>query len=157
MQQLANLLGDHGLDRDLARWEHCDGVCNALDDYRQSACSEMPYLLRQHTVVTLIDAMAAKDGAALATAFGNYRALVTSTEADNARKLGVLAGVSFELDALRIVAENKRPIDHALQKLSFTLRGAWRVELPETAHNIRLWATRATRRYDLLAREWREL
>lgn len=157
MQQLANLLGEAGLERDSARWEHCSGVCEALDDYRQSACSEMPYLLKQHTVGSLVDAMGAQGGAALTLAFGNYRALVTATEATNARKLGVLAGVHFELEALRVIAENKRPIDHAMQKLSFTLRGAWRMELPETAHNVRLWATRVTRRFDLLPREWREL
>jgi hypothetical protein len=150
------MLTQRGVDLDVARWELASEVYGTLEDYRPVQIADRPSLLKAYSTITLIEALPVDP--VLGRALGIFRERVTDGEAVNARRLSVVAGVIFDLEEMRPRAtERPEMLESMLQQLLLFLHGVWRVELPECKRLVRLWATRMTRRYDLLPREWREL
>lgn len=152
---LLRMPGDDGLDRDIAWWQHCCEIAACLDDYVPVKFGDAPLQLRPYltNLQGLIDAIKSEP---FALVFGGWRAYVTETEAQNARRLGVLADAVARLREMRERAVNPDMIETKLLELGQFVVGRYRVIQPLDAV-VRLWATRATRRMDLLPGEWRYL
>lgn len=157
---------DNTVDLDVAWWQHVVRLFGALDSYRPARCSECPLMLR--TFYTNLEALAEaclpdKHGkyGATAQAFGQWRAHVTEVEAENARRLELVADAVARLREMRERTAERPPdlvlLDDMVRDLSQFIYAQYRVVPPAEQSKLRLWCQRQTRRYDLLPREWRGL
>jgi len=88
--------------------------------------------------------------------FAGWRVAVTNAEARDARELLVLGeAVRFFVDQ-RGSATDPESVDAYLGILGEWLNSVWRTDVPLRS-DLRRWAQRRTRRYDLCPKEWRTM
>lgn len=149
-----------GVESDVSWWQHCVDVFGNVDAYQPARFNEPPHTLRPFydDLAALAEACAPQNGAyqPTAVALGRWRAHVTEVEATNARRLEVLADVVARLKEMRDRAVDPKQVDDLIRSVSTFIYAHYRTVPPDGA-KLRLWCTKATRRYDLLPGEWRVL
>lgn len=154
------ILHSSGRERDIATWEACTNVVRDITVYREEGfvladdlSKKLTWIesLRNMNIDTLT--MAAQSDPFV---FGQYRNAVWDNEGANARKLQVLVWVLRTLYRLRdLESADADIIDPLAQRVSEMLHFEWRVKNVPLEGDYRDWATRSTRRYDLMPRVWR--
>lgn len=152
-------------DRDVARWRVATLVIAHLgDDYRvertvrseegevldRSCVDYLRNLERSEILETL-----SRDKSA-AKSFGAWRHAVALLEANNARRLLVLGDTVKFLSEIRERSSDTEVVDRLLYALAEWLASEWRTDVP-LAGDLRTWAIRQTRLYDLCPPGWRHL
>lgn len=157
------MIGDRGRDRARAMWDACMEVIEHPDAYRPVWCNPMPPILERKVPRDILEyRVRAEDehhaeGRNVVRALGMYRAHVTEVEAANAGRLFILASTLRTLADLASMGPTRPELVHArIADLGAFIERTWRVPVPLTGE-IRSWATRATRRYDLLPVAMREV
>lgn len=153
------LEGRTGPELHRAQWLACCEVVDHPELYRPLACDERPPLLDHLTPGDIAErGFDAKGERAtpLGVVFGSWRAHVTETEACNAARLQTLAGTLQTLADLHRRSTHPERVAARMATLGAFVEGAWGTAIPLSG-DLRAWAARITRRYDLLPRAWREL
>jgi hypothetical protein len=153
------LAGDDGRERYRAQWLACCEVIDNPDWYRPLDCDAFPPLLDRLTPADILArGRNAKDdcATALGTVFGAWRAHVTDVEARNASRLQTLALTLQTLADLHRKSSHPEQVNTRVAELGRFVEDVWRTSIP-MGGDIRAWAVRITRRYDLLPAVWREL
>lgn len=151
-----------GREHARALWVACTQVVDHPDDYAPLPFGAFPPLLDHKTVDDLEGyirrASTGDDQVALQVArtFGGWRAHVTEVEALNAARLQMLASTLRTLADLMRRSTNAELVSARIAELGDFIERKWRTAIPLQG-DIRTWASRITRRYDLLPFDWREL
>lgn len=146
-----------GRERFRAQWLACCEVVDHPDWYTPLPFDVQPQLLGHTNPQDLRDRGTDGERAtALGVVFGQWRAHVTETEARNAGRLQTLAITLQTLADLHYKSTSPDAVAGRIAALGAFVERGWRVSVPMSG-DIRTWASRVTRRYDLLPREWREL
>jgi hypothetical protein len=155
---------EDGRDIRVAQWRACCEVLATLEAYRPVEFDAFPSLLLAPDGSMLAPADVAdrvKDprteaATPLGVLFGWWRAHVTDVEARNAGRLQTLAQTLQTLADLHDKAIDQTPVHERIAELGQFIEDTWRTAVPLSG-DIRGWAVRITRRYDLLPRAWREI
>jgi hypothetical protein len=154
-----------GEDRDRSRalWQACVEVLRNLDAYRPIDFARLPPMLEKTSVSEIVSSSARaatqqeQTGKNVVAAFSTWRAHVTEVEALNASRLHMLASTLRTLADLHAKSAQPEIVLARLADIGAFIECAWGVAIPLSGGDIRAWAQRRTRRYDLLSIEWREL
>lgn len=152
---ICRILGGIGVERDRALLEVCEDVLTSLGEHyaRPPWRDPVPEPFR-FTPRELLAARLA-DNAGLARLFGEWRDLVLTYEGQCARRLEVLRSTARTLLRLREQAPDPPGFDAGLDQLFGFVLDAWGCDLD--VGPSRDWTQRQTRRFDLLARELRDI
>jgi hypothetical protein len=153
---------DAGIDRDVAWWQHVVRMFGALEAYQPSRFAACPPILRQYYTDTEALREALEPGEAgkvgeTARAFGQWRAHVTFTEGENARKLEIVADALARLHEMRPRTDDLALLDDMVRQLNGFIYAHYRAKPPANRLQLRTWCPLQTLRYDLLPAEWRGL
>lgn len=153
---------DNGPERMRALWHACKEVLDNLTAYIPIECSTRPHLL-EHIRLDDISAhvMRAEEeknqvGRNIVKAFSTWRLHVTEVEAANAARLLMLASTVRTLADLHSKSTQPERVLARLGDLGRFIEAEWGVAIPLSG-DVRAWAQKTTRRYDLLSADWREL
>jgi hypothetical protein len=141
-------------ERKLSKLRCALEVVRTMGEYRPQVAPEMPsdiYSLHKLDVDTWDEMF--RNNPSLARSFADWRESVTLHECENANRLYLLGCTVVELLTVRD-AENVELVDRAVNALGNWISSAWRAQ-PPLDGSLRDWASRATRRTDLLPRAWR--
>jgi len=154
---------DDGRDRARALWHACNEVLTNLQSYYPVGFGSLPPNLTKVSVSEILahSARAAvesnHDAKAVVSAFATWRSHVTETEATNAARLFMLASTLQTLADLYARSTQPDVVSARIAHLGKFIEDVWAIAVPLTSRNLRGWSQWATRRYDLLSKEWREL
>jgi len=153
---------DDGRDRLRAQWNACNEVIEHPAAYYPLGFMALPSLL-EHMQLSDVIAHAARadeeksqSGRNVVRAFASWRLHVTEVEALNAGRLHMLASTLRTLADLHAKSSQPEIVLARIADLGSFIETAWAVAVPLSG-DIRTWSQRITRRYDLLAADWREL
>jgi len=157
------LTGDVGRDRARAMWDACTEVLEHPKAYHPVGCEPMPWILSK---VKPADLVAFRERAEdeknsharnVVNAFSAWRTHVSEVEATNAGRLHMLASTLRTLADLSGMSPARPEIVHArIADLGRFIENTWHVAIP-LAGDVRTWAVKVTRRYDLLPICYREV
>jgi hypothetical protein len=153
------LEGRTGPELHRAQWLACCEVVDHPELYRPLACDERPLLLDHLTPKDVADRgfdAKSERATSLGVVFGGWRAHVTDIEARNAARLLTVAGTLQTLADLHRKSTCPDKVAARLGTLGAFVEAAWHVAIPLQG-DVRAWAARITRRYDLLPVAWRGL
>lgn len=148
-----------GRERFRAQWLACCEVVDNPEWYEPLPFDSRPPLLDHLKPQDVLDRgvdQKAEKATALGLLYGGWRAHVTEVEARNAARLQTLAVTLQTLADLHRKSTDPDAVSKRTAQLGLFIEGAWRVSVPLSG-DVRTWASRITRRYDLLPLEWRAL
>lgn len=153
------LEGRNGPELYRSQWLACCEVVDNPDAYRPLPFNERPPLLDFLSPSDILERgydQKAEKATPLGTLFGGWRVHVTDVEALNASRLQTLATTLQTLADLHRKSTDPERVSTRIAELGSFVERVWRTSIPMSG-DVRAWAVRMTRRFDLLPSDWREI